>query len=187
MSDLLQGKKFTFFPTQREDISYTSWDYRVSCVKTLVDGGFVDDTGAAWRRIFMWDDDSRAINPDHQFRFGGMEHGSIFVGSNGYLTVGGRRTTYSTSISNHYHSAYKQISSAFTDLNPRSGGTVKWKDDTNSANDGSFTVSYNEIPEYGRSANKYSYQVTTCFDVFTCGILAAQLSVLSDFSCGCPS
>lgn len=159
MTDLLQGKKFTFYPTQREDIAYTSWDYRVSCVDTLVDGGFVDDTGAAWTSINMWDDDSRAINPDHQFRFGGMEHGSIFVGSNGYLTVGGRRTTYSASISRHYQSAYKQISSAFTDLNPRLGGTIKWKDDTDSANNGSFTVSYNDISEYGRSANQYSYQV----------------------------
>mmetsp|Transcript_28709 Transcript_28709/g.48203 ORF Transcript_28709/g.48203 Transcript_28709/m.48203 type:complete len:1510 (+) Transcript_28709:133-4662(+) len=161
MKDLLEGKKFTFYPTQRVDIAHSTWDYRVSCVETLADGGFMDDTRAAWNNIRLRDDDSKVINLSNEFRFGGLGHKAIFIGSNGFLTIGSRRTTNSPSIFNHYSAAYSQISTAFTDLNPSvGGGTVKWIDNTNHTMTGSFTVSFNNVPEYGNNNNRYSFQVT---------------------------
>jgi len=161
MKATLEGKRFSFFPTQRVDIAHSTWDYRVSCVETLADGGFMDDTRAAWNNIRLRDDDSKVINLSNEFRFGGLGHKAIFIGSNGFLTIGSRRTTNSPSIFNHYSAAYSQISTAFTDLNPSvGGGTVKWIDNTNHTMTGSFTVSFNNVPEYGNNNNRYSFQVT---------------------------
>jgi len=161
MKATLEGKRFSFFPTQRVDVNHSTWDYRVSCVETLMDGGFMDDTGAAWNDIRLRDDDSKVINLSNQYRFGGLAHKTIFVGSNGFLTIGSRRTTNSPSIFNHYSAAYSQISTAFVDLNPSvGGGTVKWIDMTNPTTTGSFTVSFNQVPEYGNNDKRYSFQVT---------------------------
>eukprot|EP00959_Pyramimonas_sp_CCMP1952_P033673 707277-Pyramimonas_sp.AAC.1 len=57
----LAGKSFSYFPTPRMDASFTPWDYRVSCVRSNLDGW--DESG--FDSIRLRDDDAVEVLKIH--------------------------------------------------------------------------------------------------------------------------
>ncbi|MBN1846203.1 MAG: hypothetical protein JW810_11005 [Sedimentisphaerales bacterium] len=88
--------------------------------------------------------------------FYGVNYGSFYVGSNGYLTFEEADTDYSESLSDHF--ATPRLSGLFDDLNPSAGGAVSWKEDA-----GGVVVTYDQVPEYN-TTNDNSFQMAISSD-----------------------
>jgi len=153
MKTMLEGKSYTYYPTQREDTSFTAWDYRITCVLDSLDEWETD----GFSSVRAWDDSSTQQFLTDTIKFGGMEVGSIYVGSNGYITIGRSDGSYSPTISRHYNR--HRISGVFTDLNPSQGGEIKIKDMTDAAGSGYVLVWWNDVPKYGNNALTYDFQI----------------------------
>ncbi len=55
----------------------------------------------------------------------GTAHGSLFIGSNGYITFGEGDDEYWESLDDHFR--LPRVSGFFVDLDPTEGGTISWK------------------------------------------------------------
>ena len=101
--------------------------------------------------ISLGDDASESVSLPFGFPFYGESWGSVYVGSNGYLTFGAPDTAYGESISNHF--GLPRISALFDDLNPSAGGAVSYRDLGNR-----FAISWVGVNEYGTS-NENTFQI----------------------------
>jgi PKD repeat protein len=86
----------------------------------------------------------------------GTTYSAFYVGSNGYITFNQGDTYYSESVAGHF--AIPRISALFDDLDPTSGGTVRWQQLGDKA-----VVTFQSVPEYG-TVNPNSFQVEMFFD-----------------------
>jgi len=102
----------------------------------------------------LGDDDSQQVSfsGGFSFPFFGSAYSSVFIGSNGYLTFGSSDNRYSGSL--NVHNSLPRVSAVFTDLNPRSGGSVRY-----SQQEEKFVVTFVDVPTYGNSANLQSFQI----------------------------
>jgi len=153
LTTLLKGKSFTYFPTVREDSSFTPWEYRITCVQDNIN----DWDTASFTTMRLNDDDSQPVFLANSFRWKNSDVDIIYIGSNGYITIGGRDRTYHGTIFNHFN--MERISAAFTDLNPSGAGTVRSKDATTSAKNGFVTVWFENVRGFGSASELYSFQV----------------------------
>ena len=81
----------------------------------------------------------------------------LYVGSNGYLTLGSGDTSYSPSYSSHF--ALPRVSALYRDLNPGASGLVTWKQLSDRV-----AISYQAVPIYDSSAQTNTFQVELFFD-----------------------
>jgi hypothetical protein len=107
--------------------------------------------------VSLGDDDSQSVSlGGATFPFAGQGWGSVFVGSNGYLTFGSSDTDYDETLSEHF--SLPRISALYDDLNPSAGGlvgTVQLPD--------RLAVTWSNVPEYSTS-NSNSFQIELFFD-----------------------
>ena len=81
---------------------------------------------------------------------------ALFIGSNGYLTMGSGDSTAYAALSAHF--TQSRVSALFDDLNPASAGAVLWQELTNRV-----VVSFVGVPLYGTTSLN-SFQVELFFD-----------------------
>jgi len=112
-------------------------------------------------RISLGDDAYRELPPvvtvslfGHDYGSGG--EGSIYVGSNGYITFGASDTDYTESIEDHFR--LPRISALFDDLNPSAGGVVTAKKLRDR-----LAISWVNVPEYNSSTTN-TFQIEMFFD-----------------------
>lgn len=86
----------------------------------------------------------------------GTNAGSLFIGSNGYLTFGQADLEGGESLVQHYSRV--RIAALFDDLDPTAGGTVSWQQLSNRV-----AVTFLDVPEYHQS-NSNSFQIELFFD-----------------------
>jgi subtilisin family serine protease len=110
----------------------------------------VDPNGGT--SISLRDDDYIQIDlGNEQVEFYGISYGTIYIGSNGYITFLSGDAGYLENYENHFD--LPRISALFDDLDPSSAGTVSWKQ-----LDDRFVVTYENVPEFSLF-NANSFQV----------------------------
>ena len=87
----------------------------------------------------------------------GKRDNTLYVGSNGYLTMGSGDTTYEPSYTAHFN--LPRVSALFRDLDPGSGGTVGWRQLSDR-----IAVSYQGIRIYGSRTQTNGFQIELFFD-----------------------
>ena len=70
---------------------------------------------------------------------------SLFIGSNGYVTMGAGDQSYDESLANHFR--LPRVAAAFDDLDPSSGGTVSWKQTSELV-----AITFANVREFGGAA-----------------------------------
>jgi len=151
----LVGKTATFYPSDRGDQAFSSWDYHITCVQ---DGALSSTSG--WTSLYLGDDNFRSIEVSTPVLFAGKQHYTLYAGSNGYVTFEQGDYSYFASAYNHF--SKNRISGMFMDLNPSRGGSVKWTDKTGST-EGFVAIQYKDIPRY-YSSGQYSFEIKVYVD-----------------------
>eukprot|EP00873_Tetraselmis_striata_P000166 jgi/Tetstr1/420430/TSEL_011544.t1 len=103
----------------------------------------------------MRDDDCKVVELQTlSFPFAGVEHSSVGVSSNGYVSLGGSCSqATASSLSNHF--AQPGISAFLRDLNPAAGGVVRhWE-----VPGERLCIQFLEVPIFGRSNAAVSFQM----------------------------
>jgi hypothetical protein len=126
-----------------------SGSYYQACISEAA--GFPVDPGGG-TNISLRDDDYIQIGlGGEKIAFYGTSYGTIYVGSNGYITFLSGDAHYLESFENHFD--LPRISALFDDLDPSSGGTVSWKQ-----LDDRVVVTFENVPEFSLS-NSNSFQI----------------------------
>jgi hypothetical protein len=146
----LEGLQITFSPSMAVD-GY------VAHVQPL-DGGVLPYEPTDGSSIPLSDDDSElvSVTGGNSVWLYGQPYNSVYVGSNGYLTLGSSDTDYTESIDDHFDQP--RISGLFDDLNPSSSGTVYSQQLSDR-----LVVSYDQVTEYS-STNQNTFQIELHFD-----------------------
>ncbi|MEX1045348.1 MAG: endonuclease, partial [Chthoniobacterales bacterium] len=110
-----------------------------------------DPTGGT--AVSASDDSSTSVAapPGRIFSFFGVSYAQLFVGSNGYLTLGSSATDYSSTPTSHFR--LPRISALMTDLNPGAGGQVSYR-----ALADRVAVTWQSVPHYS-SGGSNTFQV----------------------------
>lgn len=126
------------------------------------------------------DDGSARVFLPFVYSLCGVEYDSVFVNANGNLTFGQSNADFSESAA-EMRSGPPRIAALWDDLNPGAGGTVFFRESTNS-----FTVHYDQVPEFFNSgSNTFSitiYRSSNLVDV-QYGAMTA-VDGLAGVSCG---
>ncbi len=99
------------------------------------------------------DDDYIEVALPFSFPFCGISYGSVFVGSNGFITFGAGDTDFSESVGD-FLSNEPRIAGLWDDLNPSQGGTI-----TAGEVAGEFVITYSNVPEFF-STGSNSFEIT---------------------------
>ena len=125
----------------------------VLAVTTFGDGGFTGAGNGGGRYVLdiqslngfllpLGDDSSFEVNLGFSFPYQGANYSSIFVNSNGNITLGGGDTDFSESVS-EFLNELPRIAMLWDDLSPNQAGSVIFEGDANSA-----TVTFDGVPEF---------------------------------------
>lgn len=120
-------------------------------------------TSVSWEQAntgFPIDDDQQLVNIGFTFNFGGVDYTQTRIFSNGILHFGadqGFHTDY-TNEALPTNNADRFIAGYWDDLQPRSGGTVRY-DTFGTAPNRRFVASWDNLPHYSLSGT-YSVQIT---------------------------
>lgn len=108
--------------------------------------------------VSLSDDDSElvSISGGNTITLYGQAYTNLYVGSNGYITLGGSDTDYTESLDDHF--SQPRISGLFDDLNPSSSGTVYRQQLADR-----MVISYDRVTEYSGS-NQNTFQIELHFD-----------------------
>lgn len=144
----LAGRSMVFTPDGSSDYytacadSITSLpvDPSASTSLTLADDGYAQITLSGGKKVSLY----------------GVQYGTAFVGSNGYITFGAGSTAYAESTSTHFQ--LPRVSVLFDDLNPASVGSVKWLQTTDA-----LVVTWEGVPEFGVSTTN-TFQAVMYFN-----------------------
>lgn len=137
----LDGMSILFTPNGSIDF-YAGCGESIESLPVDPSGGNVLDMG---------DDSSSDISSSITLPFYGTSWNGVYVNSNGSITFEGGDTSYSESIGSHF--SQPRISCLWDDLNPSSGGSVSWKQLSDS-----LVVTWENVPEYS-SSNSNTFQV----------------------------
>jgi hypothetical protein len=85
----------------------------------------------------------------------GVSYNHFYVGSNGYITFSNGDSEYDESLAAHFDQP--RVSALFDDLNPAQGGTVSWKQLSDSV-----AVTWLNVTEYG-AGNQNTFQIELFF------------------------
>ncbi len=139
----LNGRDLTFLPSGTDYIALTSVSPTWSTAATTT--------------IAAGDDTSHLITLPFPFPYNGLPETSIYVSSNGFLTIGGTDpgALCCTGDPVDLVAGPPMLSGFWNDLNPTAGGSVAYGVD---AVTGDFVVTWNAVPEYG-TANFNTFQI----------------------------
>ena len=126
----------TISVTQQRDYRFTMTNFNWQDISS---------TGTA---LSLSDDSSSQVNLLFSFPFYGQTKNTIKISSNGYLSFGNNATSYSNTAIPNSSAPNDLIAPFWDDLNPSSGGTVYYYNDT--ANN-RFIVQYDSVFRYGTS------------------------------------
>lgn len=90
-------------------------------------------------------------------RFYGAKYGTVWVGSNGYLTFGSGDLEYRPTFENHFD--LQRLAPLFTDLDPSLGGDVWWQQ-----MDDRLVISFDAVPHVDPLFGDHTFQVWMFFD-----------------------
>ena len=117
----------------------------------------IDPTGGSELRPGDNDYAKVALSDSNSVAIYGTRSDVLYVGSNGYLTLGSGGKDRSPSYTVHFDRP--QISALYRDLNPSGGGTVTWKQLSDRV-----AVTYQDVPIYGSNDQTNSFQVEMFWD-----------------------
>ncbi len=89
-------------------------------------------------------------------RLFGVDYGTVFIGSNGYLTFGSGDTTFGESIAAHY--SLPRVSALFDDLDVSAGGSLTYRQLADR-----LAVTWQAVPEFNTSTSN-NFQIEMFFD-----------------------
>ena len=102
------------------------------------------------------DDGYATVTPGATVSLYGTNYTSFYVGSNGYITFNSGDSTTGESYANHF--SKPRISGLFDDLNPGTGGSVRWKTLADRV-----VVTWLNVPEYN-TTNQNTFQIELFLD-----------------------
>jgi hypothetical protein len=117
------------------------------------------DIRATGTSISLSDDDYEQVSLPFDFSFYGVDHSTVYISSNGYLTFGTDRTDYTNDAIPSTNQPNDYIAPFWDDLDPRGSGTqIHYLSD---ATNGRFIVQYTDIRHYNYrwSTDRYTFQV----------------------------
>ena len=129
-----------------------SYDHYVGCAETI-DTLPTDPSGGS--NVSLSDDDSVmvSLSGGQTVELYGVSYSSFYIGSNGYLTFGQSDTDYSETLEEHF--AIPRVAALYDDLNPSTGGTVSWKQESDRV-----VVTYQNVPEYSETnSNTFQFEL----------------------------
>ena len=91
----------------------------------------------------LGDEATTEVALDFTFPYQGIDYNSVFVNSNGYLTLGGGETGNFTPSVTDLETGLPRVAPLWIDLDPGSGGMI-----VSSSDSGSQTISYMGVPEF---------------------------------------
>jgi hypothetical protein len=144
----LAGTSLTFTPDPGPD-GYTA------CRETI--GGLpVSPAGAT--PLVLTDDDSElvAITGGNAVSLYGISYSDVWVGSNGYVTLGQADSDYDESLSEHF--AIPRVAAMYDDFNPSTGGVVSHKQTAES-----LVVTWFRVEQYS-TGDLNTFQIELFFD-----------------------
>jgi hypothetical protein len=144
----LDGWSLTFTPNGSVDF-YAGCAEEITALPTDPAGG---------TNLSLSDDDWEAVNlgGGTTVSLYGTNYGTLYPGSNGYVTFGSGDSDYTESLDDHFD--LPRIAALFDDLNPSSGGTVSWKQLADRA-----AVTWQGVPEYSATGSN-TFQIEMFFD-----------------------
>lgn len=140
------GRRFIFTP---DGDHYSVTQTSIAAFATSPSGGTTINLG---------DDSFGAVSLSGgaQVSLYGMSYGTLYVGSNGYITLGEGSDEFEQSFENHF--VLPRISALLNDLNPSAAGTVSWRQVTDRV-----AVTWDGVPNYGTSQFN-RFQIEMYFD-----------------------
>ncbi len=142
----LDGMSVTFTPFANVD------GYR-ACAEMITELPTNPNEGVT---VSLSDDDSESVSTSVPVVLYGEQYTSLFICSNGRVTFNSGNTDYTESISEHF--ADVGISMLWDDLNPGSGGTVRYATFLDRV-----AVTFNDVPEYSNTGSN-TFQCEMFFD-----------------------
>ncbi len=144
----LDGYTMTFSPNG-------SPDFYSGCIEQAED---LPTNPAGGTTVSLTDDSFATANltGGQQVLLYGNAYGTLYIGSNGYVTLDSGDTDYTETLADHF--ARPRVAALFDDLNPSTGGTVSWKQTADRV-----AVTWQNVPEYGTS-NSNTFQIEMHFN-----------------------
>jgi hypothetical protein len=144
----LANQRILLFPTG-------GVDFYSGCVEPIV---VLPTDPAGGTTVSLSDDDSEVVvlSGGHEALLYGTSYIQVYIGSNGYLTLGAGDTTYSETLADHFDTP--RVAALFDDFNPSDGGTVSYKELADR-----FVVTWENVPEYS-TTNSNTYQIELYYD-----------------------
>ena len=157
----LDGTSITFSPNG----SFEAYD---ACIEEIDELWVSPDVGDS---ISLGDDDYATRSASSSVQLFGVSHNTMYIGSNGMIRFDQGSNDYTEDLSEHFGAV--QIAMLWDDLNPSSGGTVRFADLNDRA-----VVTFDSVPEYS-SQGSNTFQCEMFYD----GVLRLSwLGVSSDDS-----
>ena len=150
----LNGLSITFTPDFSSDSGYSANALPISSLPT--DPSLHTD-------VYLTDDSYSTgitLSDGKTVKLYSGSYGGFSIGSNGYITFNGTDRTFSDSFDQHF--SLPRISAFFDDLNPATGGSVKWKQLSDRA-----VVTFIGVPEFS-STGSNTFQIEMFFDGRIC-------------------
>ncbi len=142
----LDGMSVTFTP-------HTNIDGYRACAETITELPTNPTEGST---IGLSDDDSEPVSSPSPVVLYGEEYSTMYICSNGRITFNSGNTDYTESIGEHF--AEVGISMLWDDLNPGSGGTVRYATFLDRV-----VVTFDDVPEYSNTGSN-TFQCELFFD-----------------------
>ena len=132
-----------------------SVDFYQGCAEAIMDLPTDPSSGTT---ITLSDDDSHTINlTDNQVvSLYGQTYSTVYVSSNGYITLDSAETDYDETLEEHF--SHAAVAGLYDDLNPSSGGAVSYEQLADR-----LVVSYVNVPEYN-TTNSNTFQIELYFN-----------------------
>jgi len=142
----LDGRSITFTPNGTEE----GYD---ACLEDIGELPVDPGTGSS---VSLSDDDNEFRGTDQDVYLYGTAWSGVYIGSNGMLGFGSGSNDYTEDIGEHF--GRTQIAMLWDDLNPSSGGTVRFANLADRA-----VVTFDGVPEYS-STGSNTFQCEMFFD-----------------------
>ncbi|MDP7008141.1 MAG: S8 family serine peptidase [Phycisphaerales bacterium] len=143
----LDGMSVTFTPYENVD------QYR-ACAESITELPTHPNTGT---NVSLGDDDYQSRTTPQPVWLYGVPYSSLYICSNGRVTFGSGDTDYTESVGEHFE--IPGISMLWDDLNPSSGGTIRYAESLSDR----VVVTFENVPEYS-SGGSNTFQCELFFD-----------------------
>ena len=142
----MDGMSVTFTPYANVD-QYRACAEPITSLPSDPNGGSI---------VSLGDDDYESRSTPQPVWLYGQSYSTLYICSNGRVTFGGGSTDYTETISEHF--SMTGISMLWDDLNPGSGGTIRYATLTDRA-----VVTFNNVPEYSNNGSN-TFQCELFYD-----------------------